>query len=51
MMSNSLNFDLIKEEGDREGRYILVKGKLDNILVTFTCTYVPPESDKMFSAL
>lgn len=32
MMSNSLNLDLIKEEGDKEGRYILVKGKLDNVL-------------------
>lgn len=46
MMSNSLNFDLIKEEGAKEGRYVLVKGKLDNVLVTFACISVPPESDK-----
>lgn len=48
MVSNSLNFNLIKEEGDKEGRYILVKGKLDDVLVTFACIYVPPESDKKF---
>lgn len=48
MMSNSFNLDLIKEEGNMEGRYILVKAKLDNVLVTFACIYVPPESDKKF---
>lgn len=46
MMSNTLNFSFIKSEGDKDGRYILVKGKLDNILVTFACVYIPPESDK-----
>lgn len=51
MVSNSLNFDLIKAEGDKEGRYVLVKGKLDNILVTFACIYIPPESDKKKSLL
>lgn len=40
MVPNSLNFDLIKEEGDKDGRYILVKGKLNNVLVTFACVYV-----------
>lgn len=50
MVPNSLNFNSIKEEGDKEGRYILVKGRLDNILVTFACIYVPPESDKKFFA-
>ncbi len=46
MVSNSLNFDLIKKEGDKEGRYILVKWKIDNVLVTFAYIYVPPENHK-----
>lgn len=42
----SLNSDLIKEEGDKKGRYVLVKGKLDSVLVAFACIYAPLESDK-----
>lgn len=49
-LSNSLNFNLIKEKGDKEGGYISVKGKPDNVLVTFARIYVPPESDGKFFA-
>lgn len=46
LISNSVNFELIRERCDKEGRYIIVVGRIDNILVTFANIYIPPESDK-----
>lgn len=51
LISNALNFSLINEKRDREGRYIIVKGRIDNILVTFVNVYTPPESDRKFFKL
>lgn len=48
LISNFLNFELIKEKGDKEGRFIIIKGKIDNVLVTFANIYAPPESDRKF---
>lgn len=41
LISNKLNFE-ISEMGDKEGRYILVKGKIYENLVTLLNIYVPP---------
>ena len=51
LISNSVNFELIKEINDKEGRYVIAKGKLDNNLVTLVNVYVPPNSDKTFLKL
>ena len=48
MISNSLHFDLIKEKRDDDGRYVIVKGRMDNVLVTLVNVYTPPESDRTF---
>lgn len=48
LISNSLNFDLVSEKSDTQGRYIIVKGRIDNTLVTFANVYAPPESDRTF---
>ena len=48
MISNSLNFDLISEKRDDEGRYIIIKCRTDNVLVTFVNVYAPPESQILF---
>ena len=48
LISNSVNFDLIKEKRDNDGRYIIVKGRIDNVIVTFVNVYIPPESDRKF---
>lgn len=48
MISNSLNFELIKEKRDDEGRYVIIKGRMDNVLVTFVNLYAPPESNRSF---
>lgn len=34
--------------GDKEGRVILVKGKIDGNLITLLNVYAPPESDISF---
>jgi len=52
LLSNSvrtlftLTTELIKEETDQEGRYALVKGRIDSVLVSLINVYAPPESDK-----
>ena len=48
MISNSLNFDLIKEKRDDEGRYIIIKDRMDSVLVTLVNVYAPPETDRSF---
>lgn len=48
LISNSLNFEFISEIKDKEGRFILVKGKLDHKEVTLLNIYAPPGSNKTF---
>ena len=48
LISNNLNFEFIMEKSDTQGRYIIIKGRIDNILVTFANIYAPPESDRKF---
>lgn len=48
LISNSTKFDLEKECRDKEGRYIIVKRRVENELVTLVNIYAPPESDKSF---
>lgn len=48
MISNALNFELIKEKKDDEGRFIIIKGRMENVIVTFVNVYAPPESNRSF---
>ena len=48
LIANTVNFELEKETKDKEGRYIIVRGKIQNELVTLVNIYAPPESDKCF---
>lgn len=48
LIPNSVNFELISEIKDKEGRYILVRGKLDNKEITLFNVYAPPGSTKTF---
>ena len=48
MISNQVQFKFEKEIRDGEGRYIIVKGMLDNVMVTLVNIYAPPDCDKHF---
>lgn len=48
LISNAVQFELLKEVRDKEGRFILIKGKLENTIVTMMNVYAPPESTKCF---
>jgi exonuclease III len=45
LLHNSLNFELVKEIRDSEGRYILVQGRIENNMTTLISVYLPPQSD------
>lgn len=42
LISNSLNFECVSEIKDKDGRFVLVKGKLEHKEVTFLNVYAPP---------
>ena len=48
LISGKISFEKISVTGDKEGRYIMVKGKLEGEVVTFFNIYAPPGSDWKF---
>ena len=48
LIPNSLSFELVSEIKDKEGRYILVKGRLEHKDVTLLNVYAPPGSKRPF---
>lgn len=45
LIIRSLAYEHIMERKDREGRYVLVKGKLEGTMVTLLNVYAPPNSE------
>lgn len=46
LISNSIPFECHKEIKDGEGRYIIVKGSIEQTTVTLVNVYAPPEADR-----
>uniref|UniRef100_A0A4W6EHY1 Endonuclease/exonuclease/phosphatase domain-containing protein n=1 Tax=Lates calcarifer TaxID=8187 RepID=A0A4W6EHY1_LATCA len=51
LISNSVNFEVIKEINDTEERYVIVKGKIDDNVVALINVYVPPNCNRAFLEL
>ena len=47
-ISGKIIFEKLSEISDKQGRYIVIKGKLEGELVTFLNVYAPPGADWMF---
>lgn len=48
MVSNAVKFKLVSQINDKEGRFVLVKGKIDQKEVTLFNVYAPPGSNIAF---
>lgn len=48
LISNRIKFECLKEIKDKNGTYVMVRGELEEQMVTLFNIYPPPESDKSF---
>lgn len=48
LITNAVQFECLKEVRDNEGRFVLIKGKLENSMVTMINVYAPPRKHQMF---
>lgn len=48
LISNGIKFECQKEIKDKEGRYIIIRGTIGQVMLTLVNIYAPPESDKNF---
>ena len=48
LISNNISFEVITVETDKNGRYVIVKGRCNKVVFTLVNVYIPPESDLKF---
>lgn len=48
LISQKIAFNFVSEQSDKEGRYIIVSGRIDNTVVSICNIYAPPGSDFTF---
>lgn len=48
LIRSTVNYEHILDKKDKDGRYVLIKGKMDGSLVTLLNVYAPPNSDWSF---
>lgn len=48
LISKAVNYEHISEYNDKEGRFVMVTGKLEGIVITLLNVYIPPGSDWSF---
>ncbi len=45
LVSNQVQYEHILEVKDKEGRYVMITGRIDGLMVTLFSIYAPPGSD------
>lgn len=48
LLPNSVHFELLSETKDKDGRFVMVKGKIDQQEVTLLNVYAPQDGDRVF---
>lgn len=48
LISNQVQYEHISEKKDKEGRYVLITGMIEGLMVTLFSIYAPPGSDWNF---
>lgn len=48
LISRQINFEYLSDKKDKDGRYVLIKGRIDGFPVTILSVYAPPGSDWVF---
>lgn len=48
LISNTVNFEMLEEVCDKDGRYVAVKGRINNNVVSLINVYPPPEGNPKF---
>lgn len=48
LVSNQVQYEHISEVKDKEGRYVMITGRIDGLIVTLFSIYAPPGSDWTF---
>lgn len=48
LVANKFKFELYKEIKEKDGRYLIVKGKIEEELITLVNVYAPPDTSKLF---
>ena len=48
LISGQVNYEHVSEIRDKEGRFVLVTGKINRALITLLNVYIPPGSDWLF---
>lgn len=48
LLSKKIKFEVVKEVKDKEGRFFILKGKVENHPMTLVNVYAPPECDGGF---
>uniref|UniRef100_A0A669AV81 Reverse transcriptase domain-containing protein n=1 Tax=Oreochromis niloticus TaxID=8128 RepID=A0A669AV81_ORENI len=48
LISNTVNFEMLEVTCDKDGRYVAVKGRINNNVVSLINVYAPPEGNPKF---
>lgn len=51
LISHKIPYEYLSEVSDKEGRHIMVSGKIDGVVITLCNTYAPLEVTLLFTEI